>query len=305
LFASGIQSFTNGHPEFAVTVRSADQNAPSRIRLSDTAHLQDTARIKLNHEKHLTLTPDELARLGFDKPLTCETCHQLDVPGAYMQPIVYEKNCQECHARELEFDERFPKQPVPHDEPEKVHTFLVNTFTQYLLENIEQCDARVIRPIRQRPGQPLTQEEARSLKECVSEELQRGESWLFNVEGKACQKCHMLSSAPARALPTIEPPAIPQRWLPHSAFNHQVHTRAGYECTDCHKSVDASRQTRDVLLPGVATCQECHTAAKGASTACVTCHLYHGKHPAAAVPPDRPGSTGADSATRTQPAKGQ
>ena len=39
-----------------------------------------------------------------------------------MLSIQYEEHCMRCHR--LEFDERFPKQVVPHDEPAVVHTFL-------------------------------------------------------------------------------------------------------------------------------------------------------------------------------------
>jgi hypothetical protein len=268
LFTSRVQSFTRDHPEFAVTVRTEDDSILSRIRLSDTAQLRDTARIKLNHAVHLK--PEKLGQHGFEQ-LTCDSCHQLDAQGRYMLPVVYETHCQQCHA--LEFDARFPQQVVPHDAPEVVQAFLVNVFTQYVLNHVEACEARTNRPLRQRPGQSLTREEARALRECVSEEVQAAERFLF--KDKTCKLCHMLSHAPATPLPAIETPAIPHRWLPHSVFKHQVHSRAGRKCEDCHQAARTSQHTSDVLLPGIATCQECHTASKGVSTACVTCHLYH------------------------------
>ena len=86
----------------------------------------------------------------------------------------------------------------------------------------------------------------------------------------------------------MSPPAIPARWFPHSAFHHQVHLRAAKRrpaarhtpCESCHSlevAVSKSQQTSDVLLPGIAVCQECHSSAGGASQQCVLCHTYHGK----------------------------
>jgi hypothetical protein len=271
-FAQTIRSFTAGHPEFAVHVRLPDQPNPSRVRLS--AHASDTAQIKLNHALHLK--PDLPGLHGFAQ-LTCSDCHHLDAQGAYMQPIDYTKHCAACHT--LEFDARFPKQTVPHASPKGVHAFLVNTFTQYFLEHLEECEARVQQPLRRRPGHPPTREEAQSLKACADGGVSEAEKLLF--DDKTCKECHVLQRIPDEPHPVVVAPAIPQRWLPHSVFNHQVHARAGRTCEDCHTQARTSQHTSDVLLPGIETCQQCHTASGGVRLTCVTCHVYHDNQHAA------------------------
>lgn len=261
-----IKSFSRDHPEFAVSVTSASTAHPNRRRL--THNPVDATPIKLNHQLHLR--PLKLSATGFDQ-LTCDNCHQLDEQGAYMRPITFEEHCMSCH--QLQFDPRFPQQTVPHEPFETVHTFLDNTFTQYVLRHLEECEASVRQPIRRRPGHPPTMEEAKSIQMCVKAEVEGVETFLF--KDKACKECHALTQTTKHRLPTITPVTIPQRWLPHSVFNHQTHLRAAATCEDCHRGVKNSRQTQDVLLPGIDTCQTCHKATDGARTVCVTCHTYH------------------------------
>jgi predicted CXXCH cytochrome family protein len=78
-----------------------------------------------------------------------------------------------------------------------------------------------------------------------------------------------------------------KRWFTHSEFSHKAHIRATKAastaenknpCETCHSpalAASKSTQTADVLLPGIDVCQECHTSAGKARSACVTCHTYH------------------------------
>jgi hypothetical protein len=112
---------------------------------------------------------------------------------------------------------------------------------------------------------------------------------------------------------TIAPPDVPARWFPHSRFRHDRHDSLEFrgrrlECTDCHYitppervlsasansqeeagtdghrrpgSVFASDSTRDVLLPSIETCRDCHGGPDRrvftgpARSECVECHVYH------------------------------
>jgi predicted CXXCH cytochrome family protein len=47
-------------------------------------------------------------------------------------------------------------------------------------------------------------------------------------------------------------------------------------CTECHAAA-ASTETKDVLLPKVETCRDCHQVRVGARSGCVECHRYHDK----------------------------
>jgi hypothetical protein len=82
-------------------------------------------------------------------------------------------------------------------------------------------------------------------------------------------------------LPIYEKSALPSRWYEHSVFNHGSHRTVA--CTDCHDkngqgvSVANSRSARDILLPTLQKCQECHTGSGGARNTCVECHRYHSR----------------------------
>lgn len=271
-FADQIQSFGTDHPEFAISVHTSQQHAPVRVRLDNTAQLIDMAQVEFNHAIHLE--PDLPSPQGFEQ-LSCSSCHQTDEHGAYMLPIRYEQHCQRCHV--LEFDPRFPKQSVPHDEPAVIHTFLVGTFTQYYLDQTpEMAESLPSAPLRRRPDRPLLQSLPKPLRQRIEWTVQETERLLFR--GVTCRTCHQLTrpeKASDASLPTVVPTAIPQRWLPHSQFNHQAHTRTGRSCESCHVNAQTSEETQDVLLPGIAVCQECHSTTGGVNFSCMSCHQYH------------------------------
>ncbi|HEX4138967.1 MAG TPA: hypothetical protein VHY09_01365, partial [Candidatus Methylacidiphilales bacterium] len=87
-----FQSFTDGHPQFQI----------QRENLSDP----DT--LKFNHKFHLGAR----VRNPNGSPLTCQQCHKPDSTGAYMQPITFATNCQECHS--IKIDPTLKDFVVPH-----------------------------------------------------------------------------------------------------------------------------------------------------------------------------------------------
>jgi hypothetical protein len=70
--------------------------------------------------------------------------------------------------------------------------------------------------------------------------------------------------------------------FPASHFDHRSHQIQGKltgddACLACHKAKD-SKESSDVMLPGMAKCEECHSdrqAAERIPVQCVTCHAYH------------------------------
>jgi hypothetical protein len=75
-------------------------------------------------------------------------------------------------------------------------------------------------------------------------------------------------------LPVVAKSAITTRWLPHATFDHEAHQML--ECVSCHTKANASRETSDVLIPGIQTCQQCHRTGQDAAEArCFECHTYH------------------------------
>jgi hypothetical protein len=65
-----------------------------------------------------------------------------------------------------------------------------------------------------------------------------------------------------------------------AVFSHGAHDAV--QCESCHTGVRKSKETKDVLLPGVANCRQCHAdpgTKHAVSSDCTLCHSYHDKLP--------------------------
>ena len=212
------------------------------------------------------------------------------VAGRLMEPVKYEKACAACHL--LQFDKRF-SEAVPHGkDPREIHQFIVQKFQEYIAGH--PGDLRVVRePDRNLTGKPI-QPTVRVLTpaQWVREKTTEAEALLWR---KTCKQCHTLTFPPKGLViayvrigtpqgpkdvtsylagaPLIAPPGIPESWMPHAKFSHTAHQML--TCTSCHAAT-TSKETSDVLLPGIATCQSCHNHnASGAESRCFLCHTYH------------------------------
>ena len=240
-FAANITSFESGHPEFAV-LRSGS----------------DPGSIKFGHEVHLK---KDLRGSHGPVQLKCADCHLRT--GASMASIDYQKQCAECHP--LLFDKRFTE-PAPHKKPEIVMDFVTARFREYIaahpneIRMVDPPDPRVIRPVLP---------PARNAAEWVGRRVADTEQLLWR---KTCRECHTLRSG--TPLPEVLAAAIPARWMTHASFDHEAHQML--VCTECHSRAPSSRETSDVLLPGIATCQKCHhSGTDAAESRCFECHTYH------------------------------
>jgi hypothetical protein len=122
------------------------------------------------------------------------------------------------------------------------------------------------------PEEMRTRPTARNSDEWVLFRAQEAE-WLLWT--KTCKQCHMLNATGA-SLPEVAKSNITERWLPHAEFDHHAHR--AMSCVDCHSKAAESRDTTDILLPSIATCQRCHRESAARDTAesrCFECHQYH------------------------------
>lgn len=282
-FERSVRNFSTHHPEFAVL------RAPQG----------DAGTIKLNHEVHLKsdLCPQE------DKPewcdplgptrLECSDCHRppsvagrwdygedrvrVETPAepddvlaprptsAYMGAIEYDKHCMRCHP--LLFDRRF-REPVPHEEPEVVIRFVRKKFSDYIARH--PAERREEPPLRPLPRNPVpAQPRLLSAARWVALRMEETEKLLWQ---KTCKECHTLSF-PSNAPPKVAQASLTARWFQHAIFSHESHRML--LCTSCHTAVETSRETADVLLPGIQTCRRCHHPEGGAEARCYQCHQYH------------------------------
>ena len=91
---------------------------------------------------------------------------------------------------------------------------------------------------------------------------------------KTCKECHVLTYPAPGTRPEILKSAITVRWMTHAKFDHKAHQLV--TCTECHAQAKTSNDTSDVLLPGITTCQKCHSGGRiAADSRCSECHDYH------------------------------
>lgn len=215
-YASHINSFEDGHPEFAPLHFVAGKNAG------------DPGTIKLNHALHM-----KLIRRGPNGPnvqLDCGSCHRptaVDADLTYsdpryraaavnykdgdeflsirtdglrppkplsgrelMAPVRFANACAACHL--LTFDKRFDE-GVPHDKPEVIHAFLLKTFSAYIAAHPNEL-REIQDPERGVAGRPLSPR-AQTLTPSiwVAEHVNVAEELLWH---KTCSQCHSLTELP-------------------------------------------------------------------------------------------------------------
>jgi hypothetical protein len=187
-----------------------------------------------------------------------------------MPPPEFSKHCAACHT--LQFDKSFGDEQVPHDRPEVVHVFLMKRFGEYIASHPNTVH-EVNPPDRQILERSRVPRIARSAAEWVQFRVDDAE-WLLYA--KTCKQCHTLK-ATAGSLPEVAKSNLTTRWLSHAEFDHHAHRMMS--CTACHSRTTDSRDTADILLPGIRTCQQCHRQQGGTNEAaegrCFECHQYH------------------------------
>ena len=292
-----------GSPQFARAVRDFDKQHPEFAALRPGT--RDPGQIKLNHYAHLR---PNLAGPAGSVQMDCQDCHRLTAlagdwpysqPGSAprpmpvatptsadlkhsrsldsMLPILYVNQCAGCHVKDLQFDKRFD-QPAPHDKPEVVQEFLVQKYGEYFSSHprslSEPLAPERIFPGALIPGSTKTQLSVpNNRQEWIDQQVMLADRLLFD---KGCKLCHVMIEGNG-PLPTVAKSAIPARWFLHAQFSHESHDLL--TCTACHDRTPESRQSADILLPGIASCRSCHEDAgpphDAASGRCSECHAYH------------------------------
>ncbi len=248
---------------------------------------KDEAAIRFDHKLHLTTT-----KIGSDDKLGCTSCHIPGKDGELMQPIVFERHCEKCHAQSgLGPDSSVQ---VVHETPEVVREDLKAKLLFAAVNNPDgifgSTDPGLPGRVRRdpldastslaafidpdNPKSALAQAEAK-LYQPLDASMDGGASSLLD-SNKYCFLCH--DQAPAETgddLARITPTKIPTRWLVHGEFSHRTHDLL--TCDHCHPDVRESAETAQVNLPPKDVCQRCHIDGdtQSAGTSCMLCHLYH------------------------------
>jgi hypothetical protein len=279
-------------PKFVANISGFDRSHPEFLALRP-GHA-DPGTIKFNHQVHLDPKKGIRGPHGVVQ-LKCVDCHRppgvneswpygqaelkaaafapgenltLALPSrSYMTPVNYLEHCSACHT--LQFDRRF-RESVPHKEPKVVYEFVVKKLTEYIAAHPDQIHT-VDEPDKRLPSRPVPPI-PRNAQEWVAQRLTDAQLLLWR---KACKECHSLSSpAGYESLPGVAKAAIATRWLPHANFDHDAHQMVS--CASCHNKTANSKETSDVLIPGIQVCQQCHrSGANAAEARCFECHSYH------------------------------
>jgi len=249
--AANITGFDSSHPEFRV--RKPGQTDPGTIKFGHEVHMKAGLR-------------------GPEGPtqLVCTSCHTLDLDDGSLGPEIstanFEKHCESCHR--LEFNRHIDK-VLPHDKPEAVLAFARQALTEYIAEHpgdvnlVEPpIDPRILAP---RPGP------ARTAAEWIRRGMEDTQTLMWR---KTCVECHTPATIAGFDVPQIPEAHINEQWMTGARFDHAAHQLV--TCAECHGSAATSKLTSDILLPGIATCQQCHRPGRASADAsCSECHIYH------------------------------
>jgi len=281
-----VKSFVDDHPEFRPLRKPRD---PGTVALNHMAHMkagirgpqgnvqmqcQDCHRPAADAGQPWPYAlADVAATKPAEQPVVQMVATALDplppsTGRAHMTPIKYETQCAACH--QLQFDERI-NDLVPHGKPEIIHDFVVAKYRDYLRSHPDIW-RETPRPVRRIPGL-VPPPPAHSPEEWVTLRTAQAETLLWR---KNCKLCHTIDNITSNQ-PKIRPANITVRWLPHSTFNHFAHQAIA--CDSCHSKARTSKETADILIPGIGTCRKCHhdepTQIGAAGDNCSLCHQYH------------------------------
>jgi predicted CXXCH cytochrome family protein len=277
-----VGDFGTQHPQFrpAIVTDSSGSN-PIFKRISlDVRPVQNTG-LKFPHGVHLSST-NGVARMaqtmkaeqGWGNALACKDCHTPTSDGVRFQPVEMERNCQMCHS--LGFDKiGGTVRTLRHGQPAQVVADLRAFFRS----------TSPARPIslggfeRRRPGDyAATQTGGDYL--VGARRYGGGAEAAINAvftRGGACYDCHVVDrTGDARSAGWhVRPVVQPTRYMQKGWFDHDAHKTE--KCETCHKA-SASGTGSKVMLPGIASCRECHggeNSNAAVPSSCAMCHSYH------------------------------
>ena len=263
-----IDDFGSNHPEFRPEIMQPDGKL-IRVALNASPRPQEGSNLIFPHAKHLTEKGVRSPDKGLVK-LQCSSCHRPDAGGIRMQPIRFETDCQSCHS--LRFEPSALDRELPHGKPSEAQKVLQDFYAGVALRGgVQQSDAPEV--VRRRPGEPLVDETERKAALAWAEQ-KAGEATLRVFSKSLCGSCHQISKQGENW--EVAKVRLNDHWLLRAKFTHGQHTTVG--CANCHADAAKSESSGDILLPGIATCRNCHGgehATDKVPSSCVSCHDFH------------------------------
>lgn len=270
--------FGTDHPEFRVTLVSLDyEGVESRERISlNEGGLQERSNLKFPHDTHLK--EEGVKGPEGNVKLNCASCHIPEPGGAEMRPIDMETLCQDCHR--LTFEPKDPQRQVPHGDVREVLYALQEYYAaQALAGDYQDESAPAVVRTRRRPGSRLSEAERLEALDWACKKTAQVSTEVF--EARLCGSCHEVRKLPSDPLQPcmaqwdVLPARVAQTWLPKAQFTHAKHKTM--DCKECHPA-STSPSSKDILLPPIDNCRQCHGGTKAVEklrSTCVDCHGFH------------------------------
>ncbi|WP_293883164.1 cytochrome c3 family protein [Sphingomonas sp.] len=281
---ANVGDFGTAHPQFRpaiVTDSSGQGGRPMFQRISLDARPIQNSGLKFPHGVHLSAT-NGVARMAqtmkaeqsWGNALACKDCHTPTADGVRFQPVEMERSCQMCHS--LAFDRiGGTVRTLRHGQPAQVVADLRAFFRS----------TGPVRPIslggieRRRPGDYAANETQGDYSSGLRSYGGGADAAINAVftKGGACYDCHVVDRTgdAGSAGWHIKAVVQPERFLQKGWFDHDAHKTE--KCETCHKAA-TSTATSPIMLPGIATCRECHggeNSRAAVPSSCAMCHSYH------------------------------
>jgi hypothetical protein len=266
--------FGSAHPVFTARLPRFTPGQALRfeeVRLDNAPALVEQSNLKFPHAVHLD--PKGIKGPRGRTTMACADCHEPDAGGTMFKPVTMEKHCAACHR--LDFDPADPERLLPHANAGEVVRVIHDYYAHRALTgSVHDPSAPKIVQERRRPGQELTRAETQAALAWADRRSALVVDEVFDK--RVCSYCHTVERGADPAQPwEVAPVATTTQFFTGTRFTHAAH-RAG-KCERCHAAA-TSKSSRDVLLPALADCRECHgdpNVAAKVPTPCVACHGFH------------------------------
>jgi len=282
-----VTDFKTEHPPFRLSLVDADKpDAIRRVRQGKqiAGPIVEHSNLKFNHKLHLdpegVRDPDGKRNpagvrdaQGRRTVLKCANCHEPDDGGRLIKPVSMEQHCQQCHS--LAFEPQVTKRQVPHGSEAAVNTMLQEFYARLVLGDAPPDVNPPPDLRRMRPGAVLSYQDRQAALQIAN---QKAKTVLYDLfeKRKVCSTCHYVTRSTDAAGWDVAPVRLTQVWMPQAVFTHAKHSTE--QCTLCH-DITKSTEAKDIAMPNIAKCRECHVGAKPVSgkvtSDCATCHKFH------------------------------
>lgn len=233
-----IHDFDSDHPAFKLTFLAEANGKKVRIAQTDTAHLVEKSGIKFPHSQHFGKVQGPNGVWDV-RELACTNCHQQEGKEMRFKPIVFNRDCELCHANQLQVGSADALIKLPHG-----------------------AEQNVINALKAQAPQQLVQDLA----------ALKTEGCAYCHEVVDTQKGDVV---PWRVVPV----SINQDWFSKAHFNHASHRtqqcQSCHQVEQSDSSADVAMPNRQTCL----RCHSGNSPkSKRIASSCMSCHAFHDAH---------------------------